>query len=172
MEINWSDIESEKNKALNFPLSKIFKIYNLNINKNNTKVACPFKTHKFGHEKTPSFIFYHESNTYWCFGCKQGNTTIDFVKNIEGINYYQAVEKISKFDNFSKVQVESKPDLPYEEYFNKQLEFADLLRSKLHSNKDKAFEIMKSFDEIKNDYNLDNGGIIRLIDKLILRKDE
>ena len=52
-----------------------------------TPVAlCPFHT-----EKTPSFVVYRETQSYYCFGCGAGGDAITFVKNIERLDYVEAV---------------------------------------------------------------------------------
>ena len=52
-----------------------------------TPVAlCPFHT-----EKTPSFVIYRENQSYYCFGCGAGGDAITFVKNIERLDYVDAV---------------------------------------------------------------------------------
>lgn len=47
---------------------------------------CPFHN-----EKTPSFYVYPETQSYYCFGCGNGGDAITFVKNIENIDYMEAV---------------------------------------------------------------------------------
>ena len=52
-----------------------------------TPVAlCPFHT-----EKPPSFVIYRENQSYYCFGCGAGGDAITFVKNIERLDYVEAV---------------------------------------------------------------------------------
>ena len=53
-----------------------------------TPVAlCPFHT-----EKTPSFVIYRDTQSYYCFGCGMGGDAINFVRNIERIDYAEAVK--------------------------------------------------------------------------------
>lgn len=47
---------------------------------------CPFHT-----EKTPSFVVYRDTQSYYCFGCGAGGDAITFVKNIERLDYTDAV---------------------------------------------------------------------------------
>lgn len=52
-----------------------------------TPVAlCPFHT-----EKTPSFVVYRDTQSYYCFGCGAGGDAVTFVKNIERLDYTDAV---------------------------------------------------------------------------------
>ena len=47
---------------------------------------CPFHN-----EKTPSFTVYPETSSYYCFGCGAGGDVINFVRNIENLDYIDAV---------------------------------------------------------------------------------
>lgn len=47
---------------------------------------CPFHT-----EKTPSFVIYRDTQSYYCFGCGAGGDAINFIKNIERLDYTDAV---------------------------------------------------------------------------------
>ncbi len=48
---------------------------------------CPFHN-----EKTPSFYVYPETQSYYCFGCGSGGDVITFTKNIENLDYVEAVK--------------------------------------------------------------------------------
>ncbi len=50
------------------------------------KGLCPFHN-----EKTPSFTVYPETQSYYCFGCGSGGDAITFIKNIENLDYGEAV---------------------------------------------------------------------------------
>jgi DNA primase len=81
-------------KANTVPISKIFRFYNLRLDEQNKKIICPFKSHSGGKETTPSFTFFSHTNTYWCYGCKQGYTPTDFVVNMDKITLAKAAYKI------------------------------------------------------------------------------
>ena len=51
------------------------------------KGLCPFHS-----EKTPSFTVYPDSRSYYCFGCQSGGDAITFVRNIERLDYVEAVK--------------------------------------------------------------------------------
>ncbi|MBZ5587358.1 MAG: DNA primase [Acidobacteriia bacterium] len=51
---------------------------------------CPFHG-----EKTPSFNVSREKGTYYCFGCKRGGDVIDFVMEIERVQFAEAVERLA-----------------------------------------------------------------------------
>jgi DNA primase len=54
------------------------------------EALCPFHN-----EKTPSFTINDEKGFYHCFGCGAHGDTINFVKEYEGINYKEAIEKLA-----------------------------------------------------------------------------
>ncbi len=51
---------------------------------------CPFHG-----EKTPSFTIYPENGSFYCFGCKVGGDVFTFVKNIENLDYIEAVRLLA-----------------------------------------------------------------------------
>ncbi len=51
---------------------------------------CPFHG-----EKTPSFTLYPENGSFYCFGCKMGGDVFTFVKNIENLDYIEAVRLLA-----------------------------------------------------------------------------
>ena len=52
----------------------------------NPKCLCPFHT-----EKTPSFVLYPHNQSFYCFGCGIGGDAVTFVRNIERLDYTEAV---------------------------------------------------------------------------------
>lgn len=164
MNQSWTTSSNDFIKAANsVPLEKIFKLYELNISKFNNKVICPFKSHKGGRESTASFYFYQKTNTYWCFGCKQGSTPIDFVKIYENISFHHAIEKILNIENnkFIKQNTENKQN----DYFKVALEFSNLVYKK------KDYKSMEMFDNMVEKYNLQEDGMIVVLNKLIKNMD-
>ncbi|MDD4502156.1 MAG: DNA primase, partial [Clostridia bacterium] len=55
---------------------------------------CPF--HK---EKTPSFSVVPAKQIYYCFGCNKGGNVINFVKDIENLDYSEAVRLLAERAN-------------------------------------------------------------------------
>ncbi len=53
----------------------------------NLTGLCPFHN-----EKTPSFTVYPETSSYYCFGCHVGGDVITFIRNIENLDYLDAVK--------------------------------------------------------------------------------
>lgn len=58
----------------------------------NTSVGlCPFHN-----EKTPSFTVYHDTQSYYCFGCGAGGDAVNFIKRIENLDYIDAVKSLAQ----------------------------------------------------------------------------
>lgn len=51
---------------------------------------CPFHT-----EKTPSFVVYPETQSFYCFGCGAGGDVITFVRKISNLGYVEAVKQLA-----------------------------------------------------------------------------
>ena len=56
--------------------------------------CCPFHN-----EKTPSFHVLPDKQFYHCFGCKKGGGVINFIMEIEGLSFPEAVEFLAKRAN-------------------------------------------------------------------------
>ena len=52
-----------------------------------SKGLCPFHS-----EKTPSFVVYPDTRSYYCFGCTKGGDAITFIRDIENLDYIEAVK--------------------------------------------------------------------------------
>lgn len=57
----------------------------------NFKGLCPFHS-----EKSPSFTVYPASDSFYCFGCGMGGNAITFVREIEHLDYPDAIEFLAK----------------------------------------------------------------------------
>ncbi|MEG1153244.1 MAG: DNA primase [Ruthenibacterium sp.] len=51
---------------------------------------CPFHN-----EKTPSFVVYPETQSFYCFGCGAGGDVIHFIKRINNVDYIEAVKTLA-----------------------------------------------------------------------------
>ena len=72
----------------------------------NLWACCPFHD-----EKTPSFSVSPTKGIYKCFGCGKAGDAIEFIKEIEGLNYIQAMGYLGKKYG---IQVEEEEDTPEE----------------------------------------------------------
>lgn len=58
----------------------------------NWMACCPFHQ-----EKTPSFSVNPSKGFYKCFGCGKGGTAFNFVMEMEGLNFPEAVKRVAEF---------------------------------------------------------------------------
>lgn len=56
-----------------------------------SKGLCPFHS-----EKTPSFTVYPDTQSYYCFGCGKGGDVITFIREIENLDYVEAVKFLAE----------------------------------------------------------------------------
>jgi DNA primase len=85
------------NRADTVPLSKVFKLYGIRVNEYSKKLTCPFKAHRGGRESTPSFYYYPETNSFYCFGCNVGG------KGSHGCAFVAEMDRCTKTDAAHKV---------------------------------------------------------------------
>ena len=57
---------------------------------NIMKANCPFHM-----EKTPSFMVYKNTQSYYCFGCSRGGDVITFIMEKENLGYMEAVRLLA-----------------------------------------------------------------------------
>ncbi len=57
----------------------------------NLKGLCPFHS-----EKTPSFVVYGDTQSFYCFGCGVGGDVISFIMRQENLDYVSAVDFLAK----------------------------------------------------------------------------
>jgi DNA primase len=62
----------------------------------NFKACCPFHG-----ESTPSFVISPAKQIYHCFGCGVGGDAIKFIQEYNRINFFEAIEKIANYYNFT-----------------------------------------------------------------------
>jgi DNA primase len=140
-------------RANSVPLVSLFRYYNLRVNDVNRKIVCPFPTHKGGRETTPSFLFYPKTNTFFCFGCKIGTRTVDFVSAIEGISKTDAAYKIISLCDVSETFENERFDSS--DKLELMIELANIIREfRDEYNDESSFKFIElicfNFDVINN----------------------
>lgn len=63
----------------------------LQVRGSMAKGLCPFHN-----EKTPSFTVYINTQSFYCFGCGVGGDAIGFIRNIENLDYTEAVTLLAE----------------------------------------------------------------------------
>ena len=83
-------IDDLKNRA---DLVRIIQPYAQDLKKKgaNWMACCPFHQ-----EKTPSFSVNPSKGFYKCFGCGKGGTAYNFLMEMEGLNFPEAVKRVAE----------------------------------------------------------------------------
>ena len=160
-------------QANSVPILKIFQAYHIKVDDINRKIVCPFKSHKGGRESTASFYYYPSTNTYWCYGCKQGSHPVDFVMYMDEINRYKAAEKIIKLLS-SEINSDNLDLLDRDSFLDTlklMLQFSNCVREFRHNFTDlNSFnfieEICKVYDDISSKHNLNNSALEVIVSQL------
>ncbi len=73
--------------------------FNLEYRESNQfshRMKCPFHKKDGAMEKTPSFFVSSATNSFYCFGCGEVGTVIDFVKLVDNVPIIIAINKLAK----------------------------------------------------------------------------
>lgn len=99
-------IDDLKNRA---DLIRIIQPYAADLKKKgaNWMACCPFHQ-----EKTPSFSVNPSKGFYKCFGCGKGGTAFNFLMEMEGLNFPEAVQRVAEISGVMLPQMED--DRTYE----------------------------------------------------------
>src|SRR5271165_3056452 len=120
----------------------IFKSYGISFDGycgRQTKICCPLPGHN---DRSPSFHYYIETNSFNCFGCKRGGRAVQLVSIMEGLSSEQAARKI--VDNY---YVDNTVELNNnEDYFDRRAAILDF------SSKIRSFIVDNSCDDIAIEY--------------------
>lgn len=156
-------------------LLTVFKHYGVHLDEYNRKCICPFLFH--ANERTASFTYYKDTNSFFCFGCKSGGGPVNFVSLYDDIPKPEAATKIStKFHIDRDVALRDTSD-----FVDRQrilLEFSELIRNFIFDNLDDKHALEYSekvgliFDTINLRHNLDNAGLRSLIKKLEIKLEQ
>jgi len=84
--------ETNFEEAKLYPVVGLFENYGIKLDKSGNKrfkCICPFHN-----ETAPSLTIYEESNSWHCFGCNAGSSTIDFVMKMDKCSSLEAARKL------------------------------------------------------------------------------
>ena len=95
-------------------------IYSKNSAWANTN--CPMPNHE---DNSPSFGVNTESNRYHCFGCGETGDIINLIKNVEGLNFAETIQRLALY---SGLDIET-TDLDLKYQFN---ELQNLIKDELN----------------------------------------
>lgn len=163
-------------KANSVPLFRVLRYYNVKVTPSQVNsTICPFKHHKGGRERTGSFYFYPETNSFYCHGCKTGGMhrhAVAFVAVYEGITFIKAAQKII---NLFSDDVDPSAEFLDGQNFSEQLEimvdFSNTVREfrKNYLDDESQYFIentCKAYDQLSMRYDMDNESLRLLVSML------
>jgi CHC2 zinc finger len=173
-EIEWQDDQHKQYqeliaKANTVPLILILAKYHIRIDQTTNKITCPFKFHSNGQERTASFYYYHNDNSFWCFGCKTGRKPTDFVSAYDNISRTKAARKILHLFESNVSDDWETAACNTQEKQEQIVSFSKKVRSSILAHPDKIKEIemiTEAFDLINEKHDLDTNGLNLLVDRL------
>ena len=98
----------------------------------NMQGLCPFHS-----EKTPSFTVFTANQGYYCFGCGAGGDVINFIRQIENLEYVPALEFLAKRVGITLPENTSRTDGGFDRnrFFNMNRDAARFFRECLFNDK-------------------------------------
>ncbi len=112
----------------------------------NLKGLCPFHS-----EKTPSFTVYPSDNSFYCFGCGVGGNAITFIRQIEHLDYPDAIEFLAKRAGITVVRegerVYERPSIDKNRLLAMNVDAAKFFHRALFSEDGKAKAALAYFTE-------------------------
>ena len=113
----------------------------------NLKGLCPFHG-----EKTPSFTVYPADNSFYCFGCGVGGNAITFIRQMEHLDYPDAVEFLAKRAGITVVRDDSDrqyqgPKIDKKKMQAMNVDAAKFFHACLFADTPKAKEALRYFTE-------------------------
>lgn len=79
------DVERAKQVAI----ADLYDFQKARRGSQRTMALCPF--HR---ERTPSFVIYHDTNSYYCFSCAAAGDSIKFIMDLNGMDFVSAVKHL------------------------------------------------------------------------------
>ncbi len=158
-------------KANTVPIIKLFRHYGVRLDAHNKKTTCPLKSHKGGRERTPSFYYYPDTNSFYCFGCKAGAHTCDFVAEMDRCTKVQAAHKILQLfeSDVDEDNVYNAQD--FEERLKIMMDFSGAVREfhQTYPTPEAGVYVevaCKKYDALNLKHKLDNEALRRTVEQL------
>lgn len=161
-------------QANSVSLIRIFKLYGLRCDSQNRKIVCPFKSHKGGRESTPSFWFYPDTNSFFCYGCGIGGKSshgCEFIAAMDHTSKVKAAKKILEFFSSDINEYNFQETGNFSEKLDIMMEFSNTVREFRHTHNDeKSFEFIEFICQVYDQHNLkrdlDNEALRRIVEQL------
>lgn len=162
-------------KANSVPLFRVLRYYNVKVIPSHVNsTICPFKHHKGGKERTGSFYFYPETNSFYCHGCKTGGMhrhAVAFVAAQEGITFVKAAQKIvSLFNDDVDPSAEFSDGRNFSEQLEIMMDFSNAVqefRKNYLDDESQYFieNLCEAYDRLNARHDMDNDSLRLLVSK-------
>lgn len=156
------------------PLRIVMARYGYHINEQEKKTICPF--HSKGRERSASFFWYTNTNTFFCWGCKRSGDVIGFVAQHDNISRIEAAESIMTYHGQETgMSLDVKNSI--RENLKPIMEFSDAIRlfhQKYQWDQDAMVYVEKllfSFDKLREKHHLVDDKLDAFIAKILARLD-
>ena len=133
------------------------------------------KTHKGGRERSGSFNYYHETNSYFCWGCKSGGKSAHschFIAAYEGISISNAATKILDIFKDDGGEIgEYTEAIDFDEQQTIMLDFSEAVRNFNQTYVDEKAKVYieaacQKFDDLYARYKPDNQALLEIVSNL------
>ena len=104
----------------------------------NMNGLCPFHN-----EKTPSFIVFNATQSFYCFGCGAAGDVVTFIRRIENLDYVEALRYLAKRSGVTIPEEEKSGGVRRSRIFEMNKEAARFFRSQLLLSKEAKAYIIK-----------------------------
>lgn len=84
------DLKALALEAKQIPIESLTKSHFKRSGRNSLKLLCLFHQ-----EKTPSLTIFTNTNTFYCFGCKAQGDSIAFYQKVYGVDFVEAVKRLT-----------------------------------------------------------------------------
>jgi len=137
------------------------------------RCKCPSESHKGGRESTPSLYINKTKNDFFCYGCNEGSSVIDFYMMCSSKDFRESFIELSGWvedpGKYAKKNVQKQTELSV------LLDNSIIIRNFLIKNPDKLKDIdslLKKIDKaIFEDHKDDSEYISRLNNKLQIKME-
>ena len=125
-------------------VSVISKYVTLTRRGSNYWACCPFHM-----EKTPSMSIKEDGQFFKCFGCGEGGNVITFVKKIEDVDFYKAVEILAQNAGMKMPEYEDSDEMRKKKYERDRMLSVLKATSEYYVNNLNKVEANKHVDYLK-----------------------
>ena len=158
-------------KANSVPIAKLFKHYEIRLDSHNRKTCCPFTSHKGGRERTPSFYFYPDTNSFNCYGCNIGGRCCELVMHMEHCTKVQAAYKILQMYESDVDEDNIYDPEDFEERLRIMMDFSDTVREfyRNYPTEEAGVYVDQAclkFDTLNLKKKLNNEALARIVEQL------